>query len=384
MVDKPTLLIVDGPEIAGRISFVTQLSKKFRVVVAGSNPEAEKHYRDIQIPYTYIPFHRGANPFKDLRLLLRLVRLVRTEKPDISHTFGSKLSVWGRIAARIGGSKYVTGTITGLGSLYTGDSVRKRFFRFIFESLQRVAARFSDMTVFQNSRDLELYRTKNIVGERKSTLIPGSGVDTHRFSPANRDRYRSVVRESLSLESETVVVLMVTRLIRTKGVNEFAIAARSAKSAGLNAVFILVGPVDSENIDQLTADELSDVERDVTYLGPRNDIPELMAAADLFVLPTLYREGIPRAVLEAASMGLPVVTTTAGSGGVAVVDGENGFIVDGTDQNAVNSKIFELIASGELRRDFGLKSRSTAVEKLDVSIISDQYSERFRKLISAD
>jgi N,N'-diacetylbacillosaminyl-diphospho-undecaprenol alpha-1,3-N-acetylgalactosaminyltransferase len=378
MNNKPTLLIIDGPEIAGRLAFCLKLAADFNVVVVGSSDAARRHFRNVDITYFYVPVHRGANPVNDLILLFRLIRIVRSQKPDIVHTFGSKLSVWGRLAGRIGGAKIITGTITGLGSLYVGNTLRKRAYRVIFDSLQRLASKASKHTVFQNSRDLDELLSKNIVGKEKGVLIPGSGVDTDSYSPEVRARLRDSARSNLDIEPDEVLVLMIARVIRTKGVIEFAQAATSFVG---NAKFILVGPVDETNIDSLSEEELVSVKNRVHYLGARDDIIELLSATDIFVLPTRYREGIPRVVLEAAAMGLPIVTTREGAGDTAVVDGENGAIVDPMDQSDLEAKIESLIGSEQLRGRYGEKSRVIAETELSVNLIANEYADVFRRLL---
>jgi glycosyltransferase involved in cell wall biosynthesis len=136
--------------------------------------------------------------------------------------------------------------------------------------------------------------------------------------------------------------------------------------------FLLVGPVDNESLDKLNAEEFTRLKQAVNWLGPRNDIPTVLATSDIFVLPSAYREGIPRVLLEAASMGLPIITTDT-PGCKDVVENEvNGFLVPVRDAVALSRAILSLIEQPDLRHRFGEISRRRAVERFDISVIAMQ------------
>jgi len=250
-------------------------------------------------------------------------------------------------------------------------------------SLQRLACRATDVTVFQNREDAEHFVSGHLVRAETARLIPGSGVSTERFAPgAVSEHARCQLKCALGIQADEQVVTMVSRVIRSKGVLEFAAAAQWICGRIPRVRFLLVGPEDSESIDCLTAGEMAAVRRTVTVTGPRQDIAALLALSDVFVLPSRYREGVPRVLLEAASMGLPIVTTDSPGCNAVVVEGVNGFLVQPRDEKALSWAILALIESPELRARLGAASRQRAIEHFDLSLIASQTESVYREVLA--
>lgn len=381
---KPSasVLIVGGDDVDKRIDLMNALSDQFRFAAAGSDLRRAERFVEAGFPFFYYPMDRGNNPLSDLRSFFFLSKVIRRHQPDLVHAFATKPSVWGRMAARRAGVPVVIGTITGLGSLYSTNDLKTRLVRSLYEPLQRRACYGSELTIFQNESDLGQFIDAGVAPIQRSAIIPGSGVRTEEFdrsrvSVALVKRFRSEV----GAKDGDVVITMMSRVIRSKGVMEFAKAARELLQRHPNVRFALVGPDDRMSLDRLSSAELDEIKESVEWLGERSDVREIFAGSDIFVLPSLYREGVPRALLEAASMGLPLITTKS-PGCDAVVDhGKNGFLIEAGDVSALVKRLDELVSDPLVRRRFAAESREIAVRRFDLSVVVEATSRHYKRLL---
>lgn len=382
MSSNPKILLVGGPDVDARLELMHSLKDKFELGAMGSEPNLEEKFSADGFRYYNYPLARGVNPFVDLLSFARLFWYFRTLKPHIVHTFDTKPGVWGRLAARLAGVPVVIGSLPGLGSLYVNDSLPRRVIRSIYQQLQKLACRYSDLTIFQNNDDAEYFKQQGLVSPNKVMVIPGSGVNTRVFASNRVQRDKQVqLREEFGFLPGDVVVTMISRVIRSKGVLEFMAAARAIKKEFPKIRFLLVGPEDKDNLDRLSVEELAQLKQHVLWTGARQDVPDILGMSDIFVLPSAYREGIPRVLLEAASMGLPIVTTNSPGCKEVVENGENGYLVPVRDADALKEAILRLIAEPELCRVFGQVSRQRAVERFEITVIADQTSNLYRQMI---
>jgi glycosyltransferase involved in cell wall biosynthesis len=380
---RPRVLIVGGPDVDARIDLMQALGAGFCMAAAGSSSGIRARFAEAGLDYHRYFLDRGKNPFFDLRTLVSLVRLFWRVQPHIVHTFDTKPCVWGPLAASAAPVPAVVATLTGVGgALYMSESLTIRAVRTLYLSLQRLACKATDATVFQNREDAELFVSGQLVSADETHIIPGSGVATSRFAQtAVSESARRQLRCELGIQANERVVTMVSRVIRSKGVLEFAAAAQEVRARFPQVRFLLVGAEDSESIDRLTADEMTCVRRMVTATGPRQDIAVVLALSDVFVLPSTYREGVPRVLLEAASMGLPLVTTDSPGCNAVVADGVNGFLVPPRDPVVLSRTILALVENFDLRRRFGRASRQRAIEHFDLSLIASQTESVYREVL---
>ena len=370
---KPKVLIVGGIDVDARIELMQQLIGEFQLFAAGTDKSINIAFQQAGFKYYTYPMTRGATPISDARTFLSLVRLIRRSQPDIIHSFATKPSVFARLAGRACGVPVVIGTLPGLGSLYSSEGFITCLARVIYEPLQRLACHHSDLTIFQNHTDAREFVEKRITPEQKVSVIAGSGVRTDLFDPkrfASSERER--VRAELGIRGDALLVTMVSRLIRSKGVEEFGAAAQIVAEYNLNIDCLLVGPRDDDSVEGLTTQEIVQLRRSVSWVGARNDIAAILAASDLFVLPSSYREGIPRVLLEAASMGLPIITTDSPGCNEVVEHGVNGLLVPTRDADALARAILQLIGEPETRQRFGWESRKRTVARFDLSAVANQ------------
>jgi glycosyltransferase involved in cell wall biosynthesis len=309
---------------------------------------------------TYPLDRRGLNPVGELRSLTGLYAIYRRWRPVIAHHFTIKPNLYGTLAARLAGVPVVVGTVTGLGYVWTDEGPTARVLRAVLGPAYRRVLRLADAVIYLNEDD------RRTLGGRRTVLIPGEGIDLEEFSPgAVPPERRAALRAELGLGPEDQVVLMVGRMLRHKGVAEFVEAARRVRQVFPGAAFVLVGPSDPGNPARVPPEELRAWEAAglVRYLGVRDDVRDLLALADVTVLPSYYREGIPRVLIEAAAMGRPLVATDVPGCREVVEHGVNGFLVPPRDPAALAGAIEALLKDPGLRAEFGAASRRLAEER---------------------
>lgn len=379
MTSKPKVALVGGVDVDARLELVQHLCKDYEICVVGSNPLLHDQFDSMGFQYENYDLPRKVSPLADLRAMFQLARIFQRLKPDIVHTFDTKPGVWGSMAARLSSVPAVIVTFTGLGSLYLTDDLRTRFLRGIYERLQRFASRFINQAIFQNHDDAKQFIDAKIVPREKANVILGSGVNTKRFNPDKLSiEERCALRAELELQPSETVVTMIARLVRTKGVIEFMQAAERVRNKYPDAKFLLVGPEDHDSLDRLTQSEIELLKQSLDLLGPRKDVLEILSISDIFVLPS-FREGVPRVLLEAASMGLPIITTDAPGCNEVARDGENGMLIPATDANALGEALLRLLGSPELRQRYGRNSRNLAIAKFDIAVVAQQTKEAYQR-----
>ena len=383
MIQKPKVLLVGGPDVDARIPLIHLQKDSLSIYTLGSQPELKQRFTDEGLDYRTYHLNRGTNPLSDIRTMIQLSSIFQRQKPQIVHTYDTKPCVWGRLAARLAGVPVIIGTLPGLGSLYTNNKISSRLVRSIYQPLQKLACAVSDLTIFQNQADANQFISSGIVTREKMKIIPGSGVATELFDKAQISSVDiAKVRSDFGIPQETSVVTMISRLIRSKGVLDFAKAAEEVKAKHPEVVFLLVGADDKDSVDRMTPEEFQKLQSAVTCPGYRSDIPTVLAASDIFVFPTFYREGMPRGLLEAASMGLPLVTTGAPGCEEVVENGKNGYVVPTKNSRELTRAILRLVRDIELRRKFGRQSRRRAVSRFDLTVIVERTRSSYLDLLS--
>jgi glycosyltransferase involved in cell wall biosynthesis len=372
--------LVGGPDVDARIDLMRSLSSDFEVCAAGTDPRLSASFAESKLRFRHYRMSRGVNPVLDAYGSWQLLRIFRAERPDVVHTFDTKPGVWGRLAARIAGVPVVIGTLPGLGSLYTPTGWKGTVVRFVYQPLQALASRAADRTVFQNTDDAHEFERRRVVPRGKAMVIPGSGVRTELFCPAV-GAAEAAYRAELGLREGGLVVLMVSRVLRSKGVLELARAAHAVRREDSAIQFLLAGPSDAESLDALTAAELQELRNAITWIGPRRDVKRLLALADVFVFPSFYREGVPRVLLEAASMALPLVAADVAGSRDVVEHGVNGFLVPPRDSPAIAEAVLRLAREPELRARLGAQSRRRAVAYFDLAVIAERTTSLYRELL---
>jgi len=318
-------------------------------------------------PVDYTIDRGSTNPLKERAAIEAIYRAIAPLRLDILHTFTAKPNIYGTFAARRAGVPTVYNLVEGLGSFYIDESWRAKMMRRLIEHLYKRAFRLSDLCVFVNSEDADYMIRKGLLPEKKAKVIRSVGVDTRLFDPDAVDRRRvEILNKELSPQG-LPIVLMVGRAIWHKGVREFYDAAKRLEG---RAVFVLAGATDPGNPSCANPEFLKGGA--VRWLGERDDIAELTAACDIYVLPS-YREGVPRTLLEGASMGKPLVATDVTGCREVVQPGHNGLLVPPKNAEALAGAIDQLLTDAALRARMGEASRRIAVEEFDTRKVVAQY-----------
>jgi glycosyltransferase involved in cell wall biosynthesis len=382
VTDLPKVVLVGGHDVDARLELMRHLRNNFDITALGSEPALLDSFRTAGFAYRDYPLSRGVNPIGDLFTIAHLTAIFRKLKPHIVHTFDTKPGIWGPLAARLAGVPLIISTITGLGSLYANNDLKTRSIRLVYQSLQKATCRFSNLTIFQNHDDARQLISSEVVVEPKTRVVLGSGVPTEVFSPARvSEAQRMQLLRQLRISPNQIVVTMISRIIRSKGVLDFMNAARQIRHHYPNTHFLLVGPDDENSIERLNSEELSQLKEAISCPGPMQDIPSLLAVSDVFVLPSAYREGIPRVLLEAASMGLPIVTTNSPGCNEVVENSVNGFLIPPSAPSDLAGAVLRLLEQPELRQSFGQASRRRAIKRFDISVVAEQTESIYQQLL---
>jgi len=313
---------------------------------------------------------RSVNPWREVGAIRQLLRVYRVLRPDIVHHVAMKPVLYGSIAARLFGTPRVVNALAGMGYVYSSQTFKARFLRpFISLAFRSLLDRRGSRLIVQNPDDRALLVGKGLVDARRVVLIRGSGVDTATFA----------ARE----ESQGVpLVLHASRMLRDKGVFEFIEAARLLRGEGVSARFVLVGEPDPGNPASIAPATLRQAAGDaVEWWGPREDMPEVLAEANIVCLPS-YREGLPKALLEAASCARAIVATDVAGCREIVRDGENGLLVPPRDPGALASAVRALAADPERRRRMGLRGRQIVETEFSEESVAQSTLQVYRDLLS--
>ena len=341
----------------------------YKVIAVAPEDAYSKRLIDHGIVFKNMPMdNKGTNPIKDSLLILRLIRLFLSLKPVCILSYTPKCNIYGAIAAG-GVSIPIINNISGLGTAF----IKQNLVTQIVAGLYRVSLRQSAKVFFQNKDDLTLFVQKGWVNPTLTDLLPGSGVDIHRFTPMPPP----------SSSNTTFVFLLVARMLKDKGVVEFVDAARALKAQYPHVECQLLGFLDVKNQTAITSEEMTAwvEEGVVNYLGASDTVIDFLHLADCVVLPS-YREGTPRSLLESASVGKPLITTNAVGCREVVDEGYNGFLCEVRSAEDLKVKMEKMLLLPTTERlQMGLNSREKAVTQFDEKIVIQRYVEVIKSLV---
>lgn len=304
----------------------------------------------------------GINPIADVKAMFALRRLMKEIKPDYFVGYTIKPVIYGNLAAWLAGVPHRFALITGLGYTFIGgQGVKRKLVSKLAHTLYKAALSKSHKAFFQNPDDEALFRELGLLPKgTPSVVVNGSGVPVHEYpnTPAPHHAQPKF--------------LLIARLLGDKGVREYAAAAQIVKQQHPDVEFNLVGRID-ENPNSISQAELNGWVADNTLVahGQQPDVKPYIADCSVYVLPS-YREGTPRTVLEAMSIGRAIITTDAPGCRETVIDGVNGFLVPVKDANALANAMVKFIEQPELIATMGKRSREIAEQKYDVGIVNKQ------------
>lgn len=294
------------------------------------------------------------NPIKELAAIRNIYNAIKPLNLDILHTFTAKPNIYGTIAGKLAHVPHIINLVEGLGSFYLENDFKSRAVRTIIEFLYTKIFKLSDTVMFVNHDDPVYLIAKKIIDPAKVFIIKGVGIDTSLWKP-------------LTKNDEWIRVTMIGRAIKHKGVCEFIEAAATLGEKYPDVSFQFVGSPDEGNPFSLT-ETFMKTRSHLHYLGQQNNIRHILSQSTVFVLPS-YREGLPRTSMEAASMGLPIITTDVVGCRETVDEGITGFLVPPQNAQALADAIEKLILNPSLREKMGKAGREKAIREFDIGTI---------------
>ncbi|WP_315816443.1 glycosyltransferase family 4 protein [Paraflavitalea speifideaquila] len=311
--------------------------------------------------------NKTKNPFHDLSFYWQLKRLYRKHKPNFIFHYVAKPNIYGSLAAAANGIPSVA-VITGLGYAFDRTNWLYQVMRLLYKNSLRKARE----VWFLNNEDARIFIDKKIINIEKVKVLPGEGINTSYFAPLRSARHTE----------PTFTFLMSTRLLRSKGIGLYVDAARILKKKNYDVRFELIGFFENHHPDSITQEELTRWEKEglIHYGGFANDVRPYLAKADCFVFPSFYNEGIPRCLMEAAAMELPVITSMNRGCKEVVLNNSTGYICNRHDPFDLADKMEKMInLPPEERHRMGKNGRSLVMRKFNIAAIIDEYTDTLQQ-----
>ena len=312
----------------------------------------------------------GKNIFQDMIAFIKIWKFFNHENPDIVHLITIKPYLYGGVLARMNRIPCVVSAVSGLGTLFIHRDLKSKLTRLMLYPLYRFAFNHPNQSViFQNKDDFEMLNSWGVLNQKNIKFIKGSGVDINKFNKLK--------------ESDGVpVVCFASRLLVDKGINEFISAAKILKERDVNVRFWIAGDIDKKNPSSLTDNELKKIKEDgiVEILGFQNNIPKLYEMSHIVCLPS-YREGLPKALVEAAAASRAVITSDVAGCRDAINPDISGLLVPVKDEIALADAIHYLISNPVRRKEMGKEGRAMAQKEFKIEKIVQSHMLIYRELL---
>lgn len=372
MLPKKIILIgTTGTSIYGfRADLIKLLVSEQHQVYAFTSEYTESCLEKIKAlgatPVCYELRRGGLNPLADIASTMQLVKKIKAIKPDLVFSYFTKPVVYGSLAAKISKVPMLIGMIEGLGSPFTvhrdGQSSKMKIIRFVQVNLYRIVFPFLDKIIFLNPDDpIDLIQKNGIKSKNNAVQVLGP-------IGLNLSDYQFKIWDN----TKNISFIFIARLIAEKGIYDYLNAAKIVKQKYPSAIFKIIGGLDSENPYGLTKEQLQAVIDSglIEYPGFVTDVEQRIQDSAVFVLPSYYREGVPRSTQEAMAIGRPVITTDVPGCRETVLDGVNGFLVPKWDAEALANKMCYFIEHPNRINEMGRESFKIAQEKFDADKIN--------------
>ena len=337
------------------------ISNNFKVFAIAPYDEYSDKIKELGCEYYNIQFDsKSKNPIADIKLMFDIRKRLKNIKPDILLNFTIKPNIYGTLVARTLKIPCIN-NVAGFGTLFSENLISRTFFKALFKISQKKAR----IVFFQNPDDFEELTKSGVIDLKKADLLPGSGVNLNEFAyvPVTNNR--------------NIIFLLIARMIYPKGIQELAQAAKKLKEKGFkNFEVHLLGEMNVNNPLAIHKEELDEIcnNQYITYLGKTDDVNSEIQKSDVVVLPSYYREGTPKSLLEALAVGRPIITTDMPGCKETVVNNVNGFICEPKSVDDLFLKMEKFIKMDFFeRRNMGEQSRKLAEEKFDESIVLRKY-----------
>ena len=319
-----------------------------------------------------LPMSRsGMNIIEELKTLRFLAHLYKAEKPAVVHHVGMKTILWGTIAAKLTHVHGVVNAISGLGGFFAKENIS------LLSKLMPKVLRWSHrqpnlLCIFQNDEDWNMYVSHGIIKHKQGRFIKGSGVDLTQFA------YTPEPSEG------KLKVVLTARMIVEKGVFLLTEAAERLRTKYADKVFFqLIGGID-DHPGAITEEQLKSVcdGQYIQWLGYRTDVLDLLKQCHIVAFPSYYMEGLPKSLIEANSIGRPIITSNSVGCKETVIDGYNGFLIAPKDVDALTEKLDILLSDADLRQQMGLNARRYAEKHFSIDVVKEKHLEIYQELLN--
>jgi len=305
---------------------------------------------------------KGKNPIEDFIYFLKLINIIISIKPDVVLSYTIKPVLYGTLAAWFAGIPQRIAITTGLGYVFSKNNFTGK----ITKALYKVSLHFASQVWFLNSDDLNIFLEQKLVSESKVFILPGEGVDVQHFTPQEK-------------ESDAIKFTLISRMLWDKGVGIFAECAKELKATHPLLNFQIVGPIDHGNPEGISIGVLNDWHNQghIKYLGSTEDIRPILKETTCLVHPTYYKEGLPRILMEANSMGIPCITTDIPGCRDVIQDNINGFLIKAKDKIALKVAIIKFLELDEEKKKLlSIAGRERIVQNFSSDRIYEIYKEK--------
>ncbi len=324
--------------------------------------------------FRWIPWNLGrqsVSPWQETKSLLEILMIYRREKPDLVHHHTIKPVLYGSLAARLAGVPGVVNSITGRGYIFLGEDRKAQLLKRLVLQIYRLAFNSPRCgVIFENPNDRQYFVDQRLVPAGRTWLIEGVGVDPERFAP-------------LPEPAGVPVVALAARMLWEKGVGVLVEAARILKDE-TQARIVLVGEPDPGNPGTVSSQTLEkwNTEGLVEWWGWQPEMPEVYNKSHIVTLPTMYGEGVPTTLIEAAACGRPLVATDIPGCREVVLDGHNGFLVPPNDPQALAQALKRLVSDPSLRGRMGAASRQLVMQKFTHAQVNAATLEVYQQILA--
>ncbi|NQZ87044.1 MAG: glycosyltransferase family 4 protein [Colwellia sp.] len=342
-------------------TILSLMEKGYKVVVIAPVDKYSEKLTELGCELIHIDIDQGGtNPITDIKTFFDFYRIYKRKNIDVVLNFTPKNNIYSTLAAHFNNTKSIN-NIAGLGILFVNESITSKVARFLYKISQSKASKL----FFQNEDDRQLFLEKKITSTVPTDRLPGSGVDLSRFTL------------TLAPDDGKVRFLLIARMLYDKGIQQYIDSARSLKKKyGVNVELSLLGFLDVNNPSAVSTAEMNSWvdEGIVNYLGVSDNVEQEIAKVDCMVLPSFYREGVPKSLLEAGAMGKPIVTTDNVGCRETVDDGINGYLCQPRSSDSLTEKLDVIINMTHVQRlEMGEKSREKIKNEFDEKIVINKY-----------
>lgn len=355
-------IVFIAPKTSTFLNFRGQLMKDiikkgYDVSAVVPEDELDDKFKELGVKKIVLNFNKTSlSIFDSLKYLKGLKKILIEEKPDKVFSYTIKPVIFGSIAAHQTKVKEIFSLVCGLGYVYSVNNLKTKIIRPICNLAYKIAFKYNKKVIFQNKDDVNDFVIKKIIYKDKCKIVNGSGVDLNLFRKNKLPNNNSFI--------------MVSRIIKEKGVKEFFEAAAIVKEKYPDSKFTYIGAYDKSYEKDFEHLKPYIEKGIVEYIPETDNVAEYISKSAIFVLPSYYREGIPKTLLEATAMGRPIITTNTPGCKETIKEGINGYFVDVKNSKDLADKMEKMINNKNLQK-MGDESYQICFNKFDIKIINE-------------